>query len=900
MKVVVVESPSKAKTINKYLGDDYRVLASYGHVRDLPSKDGSVLPDEDFTMLWEVDERADKALKAIAQALKGADTLYLATDPDREGEAISWHIEKVLRERGLLDRKLVKRVVFHEVTSRAIKEAFSAPRDLDDDLVEAYLARRALDYLVGFSLSPVLWRKLPGARSAGRVQSVALRLVCEREAEIEVFKPQEYWTVDAGFRTLRGDALSAHLTQVGGKKLDKFGLPNEAAATAAVKAIEAQNFKASSVEKKRVKRNPQPPFTTSTLQQEASRKLGLGASQTMRLAQRLYEGIELDGETVGLITYMRTDSVTLSRDAIEGLRAAIGKEFGPNYVPEAPRLYQTKAKNAQEAHEAIRPTDPSRRPQDLPRGMGAEERKLYDLIWRRSMAAEMASAQLDQTTVDLASPDGKVMLRATGAVIAFDGFLKLYREDHDDNGEDEDDRRLPEIREGEALARESVTPAQHFTQPPPRYSEASLVKKLEELGIGRPSTYASILQVLRDRNYVRLDRKRFIPEDRGRIVTAFLASFFSRYVEYDFTAQLEEQLDDISGGRIGWKDVLRAFWRAFAEAVSHAKELTGTAVRDALDEALGPHFFPPRADGKDPRACPACADGKLNIKLGRHGPFVGCANYPECKFTRPLQLEGGAEANGAAIALPLVLGIEPTSGLHVAVKRGPFGLYLQLGEAEGETKPKRVALPKGWVPGDIDFKTALALIALPREIGKHPEDGAPITAGIGRFGPYVKHGSTYASVPDAREVLDIGVNRAVALIADKAKRGPGRGGKVLRSLGAHPTDGKPVDIMEGRYGAYARHGKINATLPKGAEVEGFTLASAVELLAARAAMPAKPGRGKRGGKSAAPKATKPARTAKAGKAATATTGEAKSAPTKKTPASKPKAKKPRAKPGATG
>src|SRR5215468_1028731 len=641
MNVVIVESPAKAKTINKYLGPGYQVIASFGHVRDLPPKDGSVRPGSDFDMDWEVDKKAEGRLKEIAQAVKSADRLILATDPDREGEAISWHIAEELQRRKALGDIDVKRVVFNEVTKTAVLEAMRNPRELNQELIDAYLARRALDYLVGFTLSPVLWRKLPGSKSAGRVQSVALRLICEREAEIEIFKPREYWSIEALFKTAAGDEFKARLTHLDGRKLDKFDLPDQATAEAAVAKIMAgAPFEVASVERKTVRRNPFSPFTTSTLQQEASRKIGLSASRTMRIAQKLYEGVNLGGETVGLITYMRTDGVTLSNEAIASCRFYIDRVFGMKYLPPEPRVYKSTAKNAQEAHEAIRPTDMDRRPQDVARYLDADEQRLYELIWKRTLASQMESAVLDQVAVDVSGGAGGVTLRATGSVIVFDGFLTLYQEDRDDPAEDEEaGGRLPNLAQGQPVTRETVTPEQHFTLPPPRYSEASLVKKLEELGIGRPSTYASIIQVLQDRKYVRLEKRRFVPEERGRIVTAFLAEFFHRYIQYDFTADLENQLDDISGGHTGWKKVLEDFWRDFSTAIDGAKNLRGMQVVAALDEALGPHFFPPQSDGSDPRACPACGTGRLGIKLSHYGGFIGCSNYPECKMTRPMSLE---------------------------------------------------------------------------------------------------------------------------------------------------------------------------------------------------------------------------------------------------------------------
>ncbi|GAB4356997.1 MAG: type I DNA topoisomerase [Kiloniellaceae bacterium] len=890
MNVVVVESPAKAKTINKYLGQDYQVLASYGHVRDLPPKDGSVRPDEDFSMSWQVDERGEKRLKEIAAAVKNSKHLYLATDPDREGEAISWHIVDELKRRKALDGVDVERVVFNEITKKAIVEAFQHPRRLNQELIDAYMARRALDYLVGFTLSPVLWRKLPGSRSAGRVQSVALRLICEREAEIEAFKPREYWSIDVNLENPEGAPFTARLTHLDGAKLDKFDLADEAAAKAAARKIEAAaRLAVAQVERKQTKRNPYPPFTTSTLQQEASRKLGFSTTRTMRVAQRLYEGVDIGGETVGLITYMRTDGITLAQEALDGARALIGSDFGDAYLPAAPRQYKSKQKNAQEAHEAIRPTDVFRRPKDMRSYLDDDGRKLYELIWNRTVACQMASAELDQVAVDI-DVDGKVArLRATGSIVTFDGFLKLYQEDRDDKPADDDenagDRRLPKLSEGDAVTRKAVLPEQHFTQPPPRYSEASLVKKMEELGIGRPSTYASILQVLQDRNYVRLDRRRFIPEDRGRLVVAFLASFFERYVQYNFTAEMEEKLDDISGGRVDWRRVLRDFWEDFSTSVDGAKDLSITQVIDALDEDLGPHFFPadPENPGKDPRACPACGAGRLGLRLGRNGGFIGCSNYPECRYTRPLAVPGEEEDIGVDLTNPKVLGQDPESGKDVTLRKGPFGIYLQLGEAEGDDKPKRASLPKNIAPADVDLQTGLALLALPREIGPHPEDGKPISAGIGRFGPYVKHGSTYRSLSEGDDVLTIGLNRAVTLIAEAPKRGAGGS----RQLGAHPEDGKVVSQGKGRFGPYVKHGKLYATIPADIDPETVTLEQAVEMLKVQAEKKAAKGGGK---KAPAKKAAKKAPAKKAtAKKATKKKAAAKKRAAKKKPADEPAA-----------
>ena len=835
MDVVIVESPAKAKTINKYLGPGYAVLPSYGHVRDLKEKDGAVEPQSGFAMHWQVSDRAKKALSEIIRALKGADRLYLATDPDREGEAISWHLKQVLDEAKKLRDIEVKRVVFNEITKSAVLEAMKNPRDLDRDLIEAYLARRALDYLVGFTLSPVLWRKLPGSRSAGRVQSVALRLICEREKEIERFRPREYWTVDAEFRTAAGAPFVARLTHLDGRKLDRFDLADEASAAAAKSAIEAGDpYAVVAVEKKRVRRNPLPPFTTSTLQQEASRKLGFSATRTMRVAQQLYEGVDIGGETVGLITYMRTDSVNLSQEAIRAARALIADQYGKDYLPDAPRVYKSPAKNAQEAHEAIRPTDLFRRPEQVGRRLGEDHRRLYELIWRRTVASEMESAALDQVAVDVASSDRRTVLHATGSTIAFDGFLRLYREDRDDPiDDDEEGRALPPVVDGDAVRRGEVKPEQHFTQPPPRYSEASLVKRLEELGIGRPSTYASILQVLQDRDYVRLEKRRFTPEDRGRLVTAFLEGFFRRYVEYDFTAKLEDQLDEISGGRVDWKAVLRDFWQAFSEAVANTKDLTITQVIDALDADLGPHFFPARDDGSDPRRCPSCGEGRLGLKLGKFGAFIGCSRYPECRYTRRLGIENG-DSEAAALEAARTIGVDPASGEIVSLRKGPYGLYLQLGEGAEGIKPKRVSLPRDVDAQTIDLDMALKLLALPRAVGPHPETGEMIAAGLGRFGPYLKLGHKYKSLGSTHDLLTIGLNRAVDVLAQ-----PGSGRRAAtpagptREIGTHPEDGKPVIAGVGRYGPYVKHGSIYANLSKGRAIEEVTLDEAVALIAER-------------------------------------------------------------------
>ena len=861
MNLVVVESPAKAKTINKYLGPDFTVLASYGHVRDLPSKDGSVLPDDDFAMSWEVDARASKRMSEIAEAAKKADRVILATDPDREGEAISWHVLEILTKKKALKDTAVERVTFNAITRSAVLEAMANPRQLDMELVEAYLARRALDYLVGFTLSPVLWRKLPGARSAGRVQSVALRIVVDREMEIEAFRPQEYWSVEAD---LAADSppFTTRLVKHAGKRVQRLDITSEAMAGAARDAIKAGSFTIKSIEKKPVKRSPSPPFTTSTLQQEAARKLGFTAQRTMQAAQKLYEGVD---DTGGLITYMRTDGLSVSPEGIAQAREVIADRFGPAYVPEQPRYYKTKVKNAQEAHEAIRPTNLTRHPDSL--RLEGDLSRLYELIWKRMIASQMESARLDRTTVDVETPDGQTGLRATGQIVAFDGFIAVYEEGRDDKPkdgvDDEDDTtRLPALREGAVAKVEAIRTDQHFTEPPPRFSEATLVKKLEELGIGRPSTYASILTTLRDREYVRMDKNRFIPEDNGRLVTAFLEQFFTRWVQYDFTAALETRLDEVSAGDLNWKVVLRDFWSQLKPATDAVTARQG--VIDELDTAIGPFLFPDKGDGADARLCPLCKQGRLHLKASfkMKSSFIGCSNYPECRYTRGFGAATGVEDGGDRD-----LGVDPVTGAPVALKIGRFGPYVETAVA-GEEKPKRSSLPKGWSPATLALEQALRLLALPREVGIHPEDGKPISAGLGRYGPFVLHAGTYANVADIDEVFDIGLNRAVVLLAEKrAGKFAGRGAATapLKDLGAHPESGEPVHVMAGRFGPYVKSGKVNATLPKGTAPEDMTMEIALPLLAARAA--AAPAKGKKApaAKKAAPKAAakKPAAKKKA-------------------------------------
>jgi DNA topoisomerase-1 len=834
MQLVVVESPAKAKTIEKYLGKDYRVLASYGHVRDLPPKDGSVNPDEGFAMEWETYADKSKQLKAIADEAKKADRLILATDPDREGEAISWHVQEVLKNKKALPKE-VERVTFNAITKPAILAAMKAPRELDTDLIDAYRARRALDYLVGFTLSPVLWRKLPGAKSAGRVQSVALRLIVDREREIESFTAQEYWSVEASFEH-DGTPFTARLANWEGKKLDRLSIGDEGTAQRAKADVESGQFTVANVETKPATRNPPPPFTTSTLQQEAARKLGFSASHTMRIAQALYED--------GAITYMRTDGVQMDGSAIDAARKAVVDRYSGAYVPEKPRQYQTKAKNAQEAHEAIRPTDFGR-----DRVGGGDHARLYDLIWKRALASQMASARLERTSVDLEDGTGKTVLRATGQVVIFPGYLALYEEGRDDSS-DEDSRRLPMLRAGDAPAKTGVTAEQHFTQPPPRFSDASLIKRLEELGIGRPSTYASIIDVLKDRGYVRLEKNRFFAEESGRLLTAFLERFFEKYVSYDYTAGLEEELDDVSGGRADWQAVLDAFWRDFKPRTDEVKERQPSEVTAALDEFLEPYLFPAKADGSDPRLCPNCGQGRLSLRGGRFGAFVACSNYPECKYTRRFAQPGGASGEDTG---PETLGNDPDTGLPVERKSGRFGPYIQLGDGKDA---KRASIPKDI--GELDLDWALKLLSLPREVGTHPESGKPITASIGRYGPYLVHDGKYARLQSTAEVFETGMNTAVVKLAEAAAGGgrPQRGAarEPLKVLGAHPRTEAELKVMEGRYGPYVTDGTTNATLPKTVTPDALTLEEAAQLIDARAAAaPAKKGRKAPAKKKAAPK-----------------------------------------------
>ena len=836
MKVVIVESPAKAKTINKYLGADYSVVASFGHIRDLPAKDGSVRPKEDFAMDWTIEPRDEKHLKAILTQVAKADTVYLATDPDREGEAIAWHIAQELDKRGKLKDKSLKRVVFNEITKSAVTHAIKNPRDIDMPLVDAYLARRALDYLVGFTVSPVLWHKLPGSRSAGRVQSVALRLICERENEIEMFKSQEYWTIDADFVTPQAHLFTATLNMLDGKKLSKFSLPTEGVAYAARDKILNATFDVGDIERKTVKRHPAPAFTTSTLQQEAARKLFFSAKKTMQIAQQLYEGIDLGGETVGLITYMRTDSLQMAAEAIADARSVIAKDYGDTYLPEKPNYYKNNVKNAQEAHEAVRPTSFKRRPESLARVLNKDQFKLYELIWKRAAAAQMQSAVIDKVGVDCVSRDGLIGLRASGQTVTFDGFLKIYREDLDD-ADEENNALLPVMNTGDALEQKAVRPEQHFTQPPPRYSEASLVKKLEELGIGRPSTYASILSVLQDRKYVRLEKRRFVSEDRGRLVTAFMENFFSKYVQYDFTADLENSLDDISEGKQEWKSVLAGFWNEFEQTVETVKPLTITDVLNSLEKSLENHLF----STPQSRICPECGEekgGKLSLKLSKYGAFIGCSNYPDCRYTRPF----GADTSNTDVQTAendeIVLGVDEQSEQEVFLKKGPYGYYVQLGKTVADKEKskksdgsalKRTAVPRNMPPQEITLEQALGLLSLPRLLGENPQTKSPIYAGLGRFGAYVRTGNTFKSLTASDNILTITLERAVELLADAKEKIP------AKEIGKN-ADGKPVTLNSGRFGPYVKCGSLMASLPKQMREEKRdpTLEEALALLAAKA------------------------------------------------------------------
>ena len=825
MKLVIVESPAKAQTINKYLGSDYKVVASVGHIRDLPSKDGAVLPDDNFKMSWEMHKDKEKVVKEIIGELKSADSLILATDPDREGEAISWHLKEILNSKKTIMQKPVERVVFNEITKNAVLDAMKKPREINTELVEAYLARRALDHLIGFSISPILWRKLPGSKSAGRVQSVALKLICEREIEIEKFNIEEYWSISSIFLKNNNENFSAKLFVLDSKKLAKMDLKSEDDANEALDKIRKSSFNISKIETKRVKRNPLAPFTTSTLQQEASNKLGFGASRTMRIAQKLYEGINIGSETTGLITYMRTDGVQLSSQAIDELRNEITNRHGKDYIPQTPRVYKSKAANAQEAHEAIRPTSISRDPENMSQYLDNEQLKLYELIWKRTISSQMQSAELDETAADISNKDMSIIFRANGSQVYFPGFF-VYRDR-------EDDKILPKLVENEDVDLEKADGEQHFTQPPPRFTDASLIKKMEELGIGRPSTYASILQVLINRSYVEKEKGKHIPQERGRILTAFLNNFFGQYIEYDFTADLEKKLDKVSDGKLNYKKLLEEFWDGFKPHLNKMSELERDKILNALENELSDLFFPKEDltnNGEPNKKCPTCSNGKLGLELGKYGAFIGCSNYPECKFTKQIASNQNEENDANSTFMPNddgILGIDPESGLNAIIKKGPYGIYLQLGD---EKKPKRTSIPKLVEAKGIDLQKALAFLSLPRLIGKHPETGQDISAGIGRYGPYLKYDINFISIPADETVINIGLNHAVVLIGENSE-------KLGKVLGDHPDGNGKVLAKSGRFGPYVEYNKIRATLPKSISLEEISLDQAIELIIAKAAKP---------------------------------------------------------------
>ncbi len=826
MKLVIVESPAKAQTINKYLGNDYKVMASVGHVRDLPSKDGAVLPDDNFKMSWEMHKDKEKVVKEIIEELKSAESLILATDPDREGEAISWHLQEILNLKKIIEDKPVERVVFNEITKNAVLQAMKTPRQINSELVEAYLARRALDHLIGFSISPILWRKLPGSKSAGRVQSVALKLICEREIEIEKFNIEEYWSITSIFSKNDKQQFTAKLSVLDNNKLAKMDLKNEKEVNSALEKIRNSSFSITKISTKRVKRNPLPPFTTSTLQQDASNKLGFGASRTMRIAQKLYEGINIGSETTGLITYMRTDGVQLSSQAIDELRNEITNLHGKEYISQTPRIYKSKAANAQEAHEAIRPTAISRHPERMSSCLDDEQFKLYELIWKRTISSQMQSAELDETSADISNEDKTIVFRANGSQVRFPGFF-IYRDRNDD-------KILPNLVENENIDLEKADGEQHFTQPPPRYTDASLIKKMEELGIGRPSTYASILQVLVNRNYVEKDRGKHIPQERGRILTAFLNNFFGKYIEYDFTADLEKKLDKVSDGKLNYKKLLEEFWNGFKPHLNKMSELEREKILEALEKELADLFFPKNEEDTNAqpnRKCPTCFNGNLGLELGRYGAFIGCSNYPECKFTKQIAKNENKEENNANDTfIPEndgILGVDPETGLKVIIKKGPYGIYLQLGE---EKKPKRTSIPKLVEASTIDLDKALSFLSLPRLIGKHPETDKDISAGIGRYGPYLKYDINFISIPADETVINIGLNHAVVLIGENSE-------KLGKILGDHPDGSGKVLAKSGRFGPYVECNKIRATLPKSMSLEEIDLDKAIELIVAKAAKP---------------------------------------------------------------
>ena len=846
MNLVIVESPAKAKTINKYLGDDYKVLASYGHIRDLPSKNGSVDPDHDFKMEWEVDSFSKKYLKEITDAAKDSSKIILATDPDREGEAIAWHVKEYLNEKKLLKDKEIERVVFNEITKKAVLHGIDNPRQIEPLLVDAYMARRALDYLVGFNISPILWTKLPGSKSAGRVQSVALKLITEREHEIESFNPEEFWTLSVKFKDKNNQIITASISQLENNKIEKFSFRNKEEINKAISIINKKKFSITDISSKIINRNPSGPFTTSTLQQTASSRLGFGASRTMQIAQKLYQGIEIDGETIGLITYMRTDGTNLSKDAVSAFRDYIKKEIGNEYLPESSLNYSgKKAKNAQEAHEAIRPTDIIRTPQSVKKYLSTDQNKLYDLIWSRALSSQMSSAKFDRNTITITSDNNDTVCKASGSVLKFDGFLKIYN----NQNKDDDESILPAMTKG-LVNIESLIDEQHFTQPPPRYSEASLVKKLEELGIGRPSTYASIISTIANRGYAEILNKRFFPTDRGKLISAFLEKLFSRYVDYNFTAGLEDQLDEITSGKESWIKVLELFWKDFNNNVSEVKEKRTREVLDLLNDSLGELIFDKDNEGNIVRKCQLCSNGTLSLKNSfRGGAFIGCSNYPDCKFTRPLSKAKAAAQ--AQLAEPKFIG-KHENGNDIYLKNGRFGPYLQyekilseqeIEESEKKKKKKKksktevnellknVSIPKGLDLKDIDLEKAQFLCSLPKSLGLNPENQKEITLNTGRFGPYLKCENKSARIENIEEIFSIGLNRAITLIAE-AK--PGRiSSSIIKDLGTHPEDGKPVRIMKGQYGPYIKYKSLNATIPEEKDPNELTMEEALILIEKR-------------------------------------------------------------------
>ena len=840
MNLVIVESPAKAKTINKYLGSDYTVLASYGHIRDLPSKNGSVDPENDFKMIWEIDSFSKKYLKEITDSAKNSSKIILATDPDREGEAIAWHVREFLEEKKLLKDKKVERVVFNEITKKAVTSGIDNPRQIEPQLVDAYMARRALDYLVGFNISPILWTKLPGSKSAGRVQSVALRLLTEREHEIEIFKPDEFWTLNVIFEDKNKSKITSNVNQLNGKKIEKFTFKSKDDVNKAVNEIKKKEYQISDISSKIYTRNPSGPFTTSTLQQTASSKLGFGASRTMQIAQRLYQGIDIEGDTIGLITYMRTDGTNISKDAIETFRSYISDNFGKNYLPQSPLNYSgKKAKNAQEAHEAIRPTEISRNPESLKKYLSSDQYKLYNLIWSRALSSQMESAKFDRKTITITSKDKENIFKASGSVLKFDGYLKLTNIED----ENENEKILPDVEKGNVNINEFID-EQHFTQPPPRYSEASLVKKLEELGIGRPSTYASIISVIANRGYADIENKRFFPTDRGKLLSAFLEKLFTKYVDYDFTAKLEDQLDDITSGKENWIKVLEQFWKDFNLNVSSVKEKRTREVLDLLNESLGSLIFEVDKEGKIDRKCQLCNQGQLSLKNSfRGGAFIGCSNYPECKFTRPLSKSKAAQQ--LTLAEPKLIG-QNDFGKDIFLKNGRFGPYLQFEkeiiEEENKIKKrkkvkkkddniKNVSIPKGIDYKVIDLDKAKFLCSLPISLGKNPENDKDITLNVGRFGPYLKCENKSARLENVDELFSIGLNRAITLIAE-AK--PGRiSSALIKDLGEHPEDKKPVRIMKGQYGPYIKYKSLNATIPEEKDPTELTMEEALILIEKR-------------------------------------------------------------------